>query len=148
MTTLQIIILCVFFIGLISAESSKNLYIALLSLIMITLTHYLGYYDFLFEYITIKNIIIYLLLGLIYCLLKVFFVGVFHNEKQFAPYISLNSEERKKYIKEREIEFLKENVMRWWLLFPISSLFFIYKIIPNFISDIIYSIFETGKSLR
>lgn len=114
------------------ADNEEQGYGALASFIVfLLLTHFWSNYQFI-DYINYKQVLLYLIIGFIYSFIKTFFYARKHGEVG------------KKY--------LKDNVFRWWLLWPVSLtnwilsdlLKDIYSLIYKKLSGVYEKVFELG----
>ena len=80
----------------------------------------------LIELVTWTNVIAYLLIGFIFSLVRTYFKG-----KEL-------SDEKKKYFQ------LKEHVFRWWLMFPISMLHWLF---GTLLKDLFTRVYDKVESL-
>lgn len=119
-----IMILALLIIFIIS-EVEENGFLAFGFLIVaLILNHFWGTFLIL-SILSIKNILIYLLIGFFFSLIRTYFKG-------------------KKIKKEDKILFdLKDHVFRWWLMFPISMLTWIFGDLLKDLYNFIYS--KIGK---
>lgn len=105
------ILLIILLLILISSEKMKNGYIAFISLlIFMCIYHFWGQGETIVQYITWTTFAMYILIGFIYSLLRSFLYGV---KNKSTP-------------KEYAIYDLKENVFRWWFMWPISLGYWIF----------------------
>ena len=89
-------------------------------LIAIVLNHFWGNFPIL-HYLSFRNISIYLFLGFIFSLVRTYFKGKKLNEQQ------------KKYFE------LKEHVFRWWFMFPICLINWIFGDLLKDFYNLIYT---------
>lgn len=115
------IMLVILFIALIVSDLNESGYWAFaLVLIAIGLNYFWGTFPIL-SFISIKMVLMYLFIGFLFSLIRTYFVG-----KKL-------SEDEKKYFK------LKEHVFRWWLMFPISALTWIFGDLLKDVYNFVYS---------
>lgn len=115
------IILIALFLAFIASDLSETgEYAVVATLIFIGLNYFWG--DFpLLSILTLKNILLYIFSGFIFSLIRTYFKG-----KELT-------ESEKKYFK------LKDHVFRWWLLFPISAINWIFGRLLKDLYNWIYS---------
>lgn len=102
------IVAVLLFIVLISADANESGGFALIALLIaIGLNYFWGTFPIL-SFITVRNVLAYLFIGFLFSLVRTYFKG-----KKLKP-------EEKKYFD------LKDHVFRWWLLFPISALTWLF----------------------
>ena len=111
----------IFFMFLFIAESKENGFIAFFGFLIFSIVNYYwGDFNVL-AYFSWANIGAYFGIGLVYALFKTYV----YAKKQRAK--SLTDEHTSyKYKRERAIEDLKGNVFRWWFIWPISLVYWIF----------------------
>lgn len=110
--------------ALILADLNENGYYATVSFaIFIGLIYFWGEIVLL-SIFTIKNILMYVFVGFLFSLVRTYFKG----------------KELKKKGKEYKEDFrLKDNVFRWWFLFPISAINWIFGHLLRDLYNVIYA---------
>jgi len=120
------IMLLLFIILLFVSDSNENGYIALFSLIVIIgLNYFWGTFP-LNSLFNLRNILIYIFLGFIYSIIRTYFKGKELNNKQ------------------KESFNLKEHVFRWWFLFPIC---FINWLFGSLLKDLFNKVYNKLSSV-
>lgn len=119
--TITNIALLIVFILLIVSEVSESFGFGILVLIAFVIVNY---FTKLIEYnfITWNNVALYFLLGFMYTIARIFFEG------------------RKGY--KIEIKELKEDIARWWILFPISLVVWIFSDLLEDVYNLIWRYLE------
>lgn len=116
-------------IGFIISDVSENGWAAFGILVVFVTLNVFSHNDYLLDIITFKNVGIYLGAGFGFSLIRTYFKGKELTRKD----AKLSSEKRKSTLKE---EFaLKEHVFRWWFLFPVCAINWIF-------TDLIKNIYE------
>lgn len=120
-------LLTILFFSLIVSDRVGNGYYATLSvLVFVGIMYFWGNGgDVILQYVTFKYVGMYLFAGFLFSLLRTFFKG-----KELTK-------EEKKYFK------LKDNVFRWWFLFPISAINWVCGHLLTDLYSFIYS--KVGK---
>lgn len=134
-----VILFVLFFVS----EADENGFLALGSLIAVTILYYFwGDIKTILPLFSFINISIYLLLGLTFSTLRTFFAGRelgkrIKNlpEKDNGGMYSANQE----YQKKEFIDKLKGNVFRWWFMWPISLISWLVTDLVKEIWDYVYS---------
>lgn len=113
----------IYFIGMLLAlvfflfysEGKENGFIAFVAVgAFLVMSHFWGNYN-LFELITVKGIVGYLVTGFLFSLLRTYFFG----RKKLGDYMVDDEANKARAIRDRKSE-LKGNVFRWWFIWPIS----------------------------
>ena len=130
------------------SETTKNGVLAFGTLVALTiLVYFKGSVDPLLEVLTLRNVSIYLALGLFYSMLRTFFearklgnrIKDFPETKKEAKERNLNQYETKESEKKDFIERLKGNVFRWWFMWFISLITWMLTDIVKDVYDYVYS---------
>ena len=113
-------------VALILADLSENGYYATISFaIFMGLVYFWGEESqYVFSIFTLKNILMYVFTGFLFSLIRTYFKGKELNKKS------------KGY---KETFELKDNVFRWWFLFPISAINWIFGHLLRDLYNWIYS---------
>ena len=96
-------------------------------LIAIGLNYFWGTFNPL-TIISIRNVSIYLFLGFLFSLVRTYFKG-----KQLSKYDKENSTKNKQFFN------LKEHVFRWWLMFPICFITWVFGDLLKDLYNFVYS---------
>ena len=101
----------------------------------------------LMDLVTIPSVVGYLLIGFLYSLARTYFKGKELTEDAMEVYDnrgSLHEDETiEDYIKRQKSRFeLKEHVFRWWLMFPISMLHWLFGTLLKDVFTGVYSKIE------
>lgn len=130
--TLTIILLAITVIVCIYSEYDKNGITAFLFVVGLVIVNYFWGTFNLMPYLTAFNIVSYLLLGILYSFIKTIFYG--KHMKNSYPSSCKDDDERNAYL----MQDLKENILRWILMFPISLLYWIFSDLLIQLWDVIY----------
>lgn len=102
------IVVVVFFIALILSDQEESGWIAtILFIIFFGSIHFWSTFP-ITSYVTFKNVGMYLFIGFIYSIVRTYFKGKELNEK------------------EKERFDLRDHIFRWWLLFPICAVNWVF----------------------
>jgi hypothetical protein len=104
---------------------------------------------------SLLNIIIYILIGLFYALIRLYFSGV-SKKTHHWDYSGENKETREKSLaqnKENILHFVKNNFFRWWGIWPVSFLYYIFtdilkqfkEVFLKFTGNMLIKIYEAGR---
>lgn len=107
------------------SENAKHGGIAFLGLVSFLIINYLWGNVPVKSFVTWPSVLIYLGVGLIYAIIRTYFYG------------------RRSRDRDSGIYYLKNNVFRWWLLFPISLINWLISDLLEDIWDWTYGIFES-----
>lgn len=116
--------LIILFFLFIFSEREESLKVAIGAFLIFSMLNYFWGNLPLLEILTVKNIGIYISIGFIFAIIRTYFKGRELNEK-----------DRKRFN-------LKEAIFRWWFLFPISSINWIFSKILKDFYNFIYSKFQ------
>ena len=109
------------FISLIASDIEENGWGASVSLgIFLGLNYFWGNFPVL-EYLNLRNIGIYLFIGFLFSLIRTYFKGKELNKTQ------------------KEYFNLKEHVFRWWFLFPICMINWVFGKLLKDLYNLLYS---------
>jgi len=125
------------------SEKTENGVIAFVCLIIFAiLYHFLGDVKAILAFLTLINISIYLVSGLIYSAIKTFFAGR-ELGKDLKGLPTTGGYDSQAYVKSQFIEKLKGNVFRWWFMWPISL---INWLLTDLIGDIWSYVYDKIKN--
>ena len=104
----------------------------------------------IFSFLTLWNVLIYLGIGLVYAAIRTLFFG--RKKRAELKESSDDSVGRSETIKRFALMDLKNNVFRWWLLFPVSMINWaftdlikdLYNLVYSKIGNIFVKIFDLG----
>lgn len=109
------------FIVLIVSDLNETGEIAFVAFVVaVGLNYFWGTFPFFSVAISVRNILIYIFIGFIFSLVRTYFKG-----KKLSP-------DAKKYFN------LKHHVFRWWFLFPISAITWIFGDLLKDLYDLLY----------
>ena len=129
------------------SDLNKNGYFAFAAFIALMVTyHFWGDVKSILEFVTWTNVGIYLTMGLIYATIKTFFSGRKLKEKlkslpEDRPKIGYVNE-TKKEAKLKFIDKLESNVTRWWLMWWVSLINWIFTDLFKDFFHFVYSKFK------
>ena len=137
------LITAVFIASLFISEVTENGWVALISFtIFAIVTKFFGNFE-ITDYVTFKLIGIYLLIGLVHSLIRTFFYGRKRglNKKKLSE---LHGKDNWKLTDYDDItkSCLKGNVLRWWFLFPVSLLTWIFSDLMRDLWNFLYKQFK------
>jgi len=99
--------------------------------------HFWGNFPLL-ELFTWKNIFAYVLIGFLFALIRTYFKGQELKRKSMPKNVLLSESASRTYDYRKNFE-LKDNVFRWWFMWPISFLSWVFTDIVRDIYNFIYS---------
>lgn len=135
------IITLIFIIVLFISEVNENGWAALVSFIIFSLAmRFLGNFQ-IEEYVTIKMIGVYIGVGLIHSVIRTYFYGRKRGLKRKEELV-LNPNSNMEYFDLKTINILKGSVFRWWFLFPISFLTWVFS---DLLSDFWNTVYDLTK---
>lgn len=119
------IVLLLLFISLIAADLSESGWFAAVCIsVVVILNAFWGTIPIL-DILTLKNILLYLIIGFIFSMVRTYFKGK-----------ELSKDDKKHYD-------LKSSVFRWWFLFPISLINWVFGDLLKDLFNWIYSKIES-----
>lgn len=123
-TAVGFYIVTAIFIGvLFVSELTENGWLALISFVLFSLlTRWQGNFD-ITEYVTLKLLGIYLVIGLGHSVIRTYFYGRKRGKEKLG--LKEDSWQYVQFDDTTKIR-LKRNVFRWWFLFPISFLTWVF----------------------
>ena len=131
------LLIIIFFIS----DVKENGILAFISFIVfIVLTELWGSFKIM-NYVTLAYLGLYLVIGLIYGFIRTFFYGrkkleyLTYNENPTEEEINANE----KALIAKRLKYLKNNFFRWWFLFPISIINWVF-------SDLVFDIYDWAYS--
>ena len=111
---------------LFASENAENGYFAFVSFLIFGVGNYFfGNFNML-DILSLSSVGIYLGVGFVYALIRTYIYG------------SKNKTLSKGYIGER----LKENVFRWWFMFPVSFIYWVFSDLVSDVYDFLYKRLE------
>jgi|TARA_R110000824_G_scaffold291588_4_gene480131 hypothetical protein len=137
-------ITAVFIVTLFISEVTENGWVALVSFTIFALaTKFFGNFQ-ITDYITFKLIGIYLLIGLVHSLIRTFFYGRKRefNKKRLLQLYGNNDKWKLTNYDDITKSDLKGNVFRWWFLFPVSLLTWIFSDLMRDLWNFLYKQFK------
>lgn len=137
------VITVIFIITLFISEVTENGYVALVSFIIFGLvTKFFGNFD-ITNYVGLKLVGIYLLIGLGHSLIRTYFYGRKRGVLK-KKLLDSHSEDdwRLENFNDATLDKLKDNVFRWWFLFPVSLLTWIFSDLMRDVWNFIYDKFK------
>lgn len=118
-----IALMVVFILLVIGDLNESGWFASLIMFIALVVNYFWGTFP-TFEFITLKNVGMYLFLGFLFSIVRTYFKG-----KEL-------DEDSKKYFN------LKEHVFRWWFLFPIALLNWVFGTILKDLYNLLYGKLE------
>lgn len=116
-------VVCVFVISLFVADKFESGESAAMATVVLLLANYFWGTFPVLEYLTVRNVGIYLFIGFVFSLIRTYFKG---RELREDP--------------ESKARFaLKDHVFRWWFLFPVSFLSWLFSGILKDLFDVVYT---------
>jgi len=134
-------VILAFIIILFVCESTKSGVWAFATFVVVTAGCYF-YSNFkILEYISVAKVIIYLIIGLLFSLIRCYFYSRRIRNKIIAKKLTdIAQNDALKSAKTDIKDELQDNVFRWWFMWPASFLYWIFSDLFKDIYDQIYSL--------